>query len=177
MSATKSKAPLQLFALTADGSKYHYGEFSDDHLLAGSPRKLYTRHMKLMPITDEWKAYLMDRRIELELPSGKWQRLHIKHCNSMLVHDSGYVMPLLKLGDTSLIAKYPCIELASPSPVMPKQTIRPPPILAKADSRMKDDDADSHGCVVGDEDSDNEGKKERDALRAAVKSMKSVKFI
>jgi hypothetical protein len=188
-SAKPLRPTTQLIAFTADKVSFYYGELHDDHIFRGSSRGLYASNVKILEMSADWKAYLGDRNVEIEQPSSKWVKvkLETKRMKYMLRHDSGYVMPLLVIKNAAFCKYFP--RMADSAPVsMPTQTVRPPGIVAESAAaahasstlkvfrRRRDDDADSEAEAVcnGDDDvSADDGKKERDALRAAVESMMS----
>lgn len=185
MASTRVRPALQLIALTADKVNFHYAELHDDHLLRGSSRALYTSNIKTVEMSADWKAYLNDRVVEIECADAKWIKCKLlsNGLKYMLQHDSGYVMPMIHINSPAVCGYFPRMTAAAPA-AMPAQTVRPPGIVAASAvqrpsrtviiKRSRDDDADSAAEAVcnGDEDSAaDDGKKERDALRAAVESM------
>jgi hypothetical protein len=194
----EAKPTIQLFALTTDKLNFYYGELHDDHLLRGSSRGMYASNVKIIDMTTEWKAYLSGRVIEIEQSGSKWIKVTMKPegLKYMLQHDSGYVMPLLRVtGFTDVCRYFPQMAPTAPAAI-PKQTVRvpgivvPPPASASASASRaatrrvfvkpsREDDADA--ICNGDEDNmydidktkkhNDEGEKERDALSDAVELM------
>lgn len=188
MASAFARPALQLIALTADKVNFHYAELHDNHLMRGSTRKVYTSNIKTVEMSAEWKTYLTDRAVEIEYGDSKWFKCKLlsKGLNNMLLHDSGYVIPMIRFKSAEVCRYFPRMAAAAPA-TMPAQTVRPPGIVAESASskpkskskiirRVHDDDADSAAEAVcnGDEDSAaDDAKKERDALRVAVASMMS----
>ena len=177
-----AKPSVQLFALTVDKVDFYYGELHDDHLLRGSPRGIYASNVKIIDMSADWKAYLSGRVIEIEQESSKWIKatLNSEGLKYMLQHDSGYIMPLIRVSRADLCEYFPRMAKTAPMK-MPSQTVRAPGIVASNSvkgsagmyrkPRKRDDDAGSAAeavCNGDDEDPVDEGKKERDALSAAV---------
>lgn len=188
-SKTSSSRPaLQLIAFTADKINFYYGEFHDDHILRGSSRSLYASNVKIVEMSAGWKTYLTGRVVEIEQPGSKWVKatLEAGGIKYMLRHDSGYVIPLICVRSYAFYEYFP--RMAESVPVaIPTQTVRPPGIVAgsaaapamtskpKKPLRMLprvDDDA--YAVCNGDDDDlslVDDGKKERDALSAAIELM------
>ena len=173
----KSKPSVQLFALTTDKVNFYYGELHDDHILRGSPRGIYASNIKILDMSAEWKAYLTGRVIEIEQADSKYVKVTLKPSGLkyMLQHDTGYVMPLIRVGSEDLCAYFPRMTTMAPV-TMPSQTARAPGIVMSSGSAkpsrrrvvIKEDDSIAGAVCNGDEDPVDEGKKERDALSSAI---------
>lgn len=179
-----AKHSVQLFALTVDKVNFYYGELHDDHLLRGSPRGIYASNVKIVDMSADWKAYLSGRVIEIEQGPSKWIKATLKSdgLKYMLQHDSGYIMPLIRVSRADLCEYFPRMAQTAPMK-MPSQTVRAPGIVASNSvkvPRKRDDDAGSAAeavCNGDDEDPVDEGKKERDALSAAVAAASRRRYV
>lgn len=176
---------MQLFVFVSqtDPSKLHYGEFVDNHIMIGSPRALYVSNMYVGPITEEWRAFLHNKSLEIEYKkpgetTSSWsrRRIHGDKLQSMLYHSSGYVMPFFHSIPEFIYSCYPCMS-AHPPAVMPKQVTKPPSIIAPmvaptlpSSSKCLDDNSSQAGAII-DSDDDDSGNRERHALCSAVNKM------
>lgn len=176
-----TKRSIQLVAFTVDNINFYYGELHDDHVLRGSARSLYASNFKIVDMTTEWKSYLCGRVLEIEQGESKWIKGTITSTGHkyMLQHDSGYLIPLIGTNRIDICKYFTRIAPTAPMK-MPSQRVGAPAIVEPptirgsshvyVKARKRDDDADSvaKAIVNGDEDPEDEGKKERDALSAAV---------
>jgi hypothetical protein len=199
---SRLSAQLFAFASATDSSKFYYGEFVDNHIMIGSRRALYTSNLTIVPISDEWRAFLDGKKIDFEYKKpgcseSLWntRTIHGDKLKYMLQHVSGYIIPLFCSIPEQIYTSYPCMSTHPPT-VMPKQVVKPPSIVvaAAAPSRracaraattrfeskkkIKFGDEDSEAEAVIDSDEEDvttikEWKQARKALSQAVsKSLK-----
>jgi hypothetical protein len=127
----------QLIAFSNDPAMkvFHYGELIENHVMRSPKRAIYSSNVRIVPISSEWKTYLVGRTLEIEQPGDKWLKVTIRSClKYMLLHDSGYTMPLL-ITKSKNLEVFQKMETEVPMPV---QKVRaPPPVVSSAPAVSK----------------------------------------
>jgi hypothetical protein len=166
-----SNMPTQLIAFPYNGG-YTYGELVDNHIMRGSSRALYVSNMTKIAITPEWRAYLSGVTFEVEMSAG-WKTCKpiLTHAAVMLETTEGYKIPLILLSDEHA-RYYPAMMK---EPALPHQAVRAPPVVvhtAPAVRRVTMRRTTSVRTTRDDCESEDEGRKELDALHMYVASQR-----
>lgn len=164
---------VQLVAFPFNGG-YTYGEIVDNHIMRGSTRSLCVQDMKKIPLTCDWRAYLSATILEVETSSG-WYRFKpvVMHASIMLETSRGHKIPLIALCDEHA-RHYPAMSL---SPHMPRPSARAPPVVVHSAPPIRMQRTTSVRTTKEEYESEDEGRKELDALHSYVISQRKARSV